>query len=372
MHATIGRKILGKRLNIIGIIGKNGKSTIAEIVRHCYSTLGIKSKLSSAEEFSEKSLDETYEKPVKDVIIEISLRAIKYKKTSYIDFDSLIFTNSGKKIDPDEKWTMMRPFIALPLDKTAIINIDDAHGADFCDVTIGSTITYAINKPADIKACNIKLAIDKTEFDLHYKGSFACKIKIPYFGIYNVYNTLAAVAHLVNLGYNPEKIALLLQDLPQIEGRFDTFTTQTGIKIVVDHARTPESIGAVLKSLAIACRGSIITVVGADEATSAAERTAIGKSALAYSKQVIFTTDNPRAEEPQSIIYDITKGNIRQNYRICIDREKAIEIALKMAEQQDVVILLGKGHKKIQAIGGKTNFFCDKTTAKYLVQKFEI
>ena len=368
MHQIINRKIHGKEQNIVGIVGKNGKSTIAQILHHCYTELGISNKMESAAEF----FDESYENPEKDVIIEVSLCAIKEKLVSYIDFDSLIFTNTGKDASLDELWTIKRPFIALSLEKTAIVNIDDELGAEVCDLTIASTITYAINKPADINARNIKLAIDKTEFDLYYKGSFVCRVETPYFGIYNIYNTLTVVAQLISMDCNPEKIALLLVDLPQIEGRFDSFVTKSEIRVIVDYARTSEAIGAVLKSLATVCPGNIITVTGADANTNAAERTAIGKNALMYSKQVIFTTDNARKEDAQSIIYDIIKGNVRQNYRICIDREKAIDVALNLAKPKDVVILLGKGHEKIQIIGEATRFFCDKKTALYLVEKYEI
>jgi len=362
------RKIRGKDLNIVGIVGKNGKSTIAQIHHHCYTELGKCSKVGSVVEF----FVESYENSEKDVIIEASLCAIKGKKASYVDFDSLIFSNTPKDASLDELWTMKRPFIALPLEKTAIINIDDEHGTAFCNVTIASIITYAVNRPADINARNIKLAIDKTVFDLYYKGSFACRVETPYFGIYNIYNTLTAIAHLISIGYDPEKIAQLLVDLPQIEGRFDSFLTESGIRVVVDYGRNPEAVGAVLKSLATVCRGNIITVIGADANTTAVERSSIGKNALMYSKQVVFTTDNSRKEDAQSIIYDIIKGNVRQNYRICIDREKAIEVALNMAKPKDVVILFGKGHEKTQLIGEKTRFFCDKKTASYLVEKYDI
>jgi len=372
MNATEEIKLLSKKLNIIGVVGENGKSTIGQIIHHCYSALEINNKLESVEEFLSKIHNESYEKNSKDVIMEVSLCAIKEKKVSYIDFNSLIFTNSSKNADPDEKWTMRRPFIALALDKRAIINMDDEHGADFCDITIAKAITYALIEPAEINARNIKLAIDKTEFDLYYKGCFTCRTEIPYFGIHNVYNALAAIGNFVGEGYSPARIAQLLPSLPQIKGNFDTFTTETGVKVIVDYARTPEAINAVLKSLSTVCQGKIITVIGADSNTSAKERAAIGKNALAYSRQVIFTNSNPRTVEPQSIIYDLIKGSIKQNYRICIDREKAIEIALKMAKPEDVVILLGKGSEKTQTIGENTNAFCDKTTAKYLVQKFKI
>ena len=361
-------RILGKDLNITGIIGKAGKSTIAHIIHHCLESA---TEIESAAGFLNNLPVDSYEKSGKNVIIEVSVCEIREKKVSYIDFDCLIFANS-ENVNPDEKWTMMRPFIALAFEKTAIINIDDEYGVDFCDVTIAKMITYSLKKPADLNARNIKLAINKTEFDLYFKGKLVCRIKTPYFGIYNIYNTLAAIAHLISINYDLAKAALLLQKSPLIAGRFDTFTTKSGVNVVVDYARSSDAIGAVLRSLATVCRGNIITVVGADANVSASERMAIGKNALTYSEQVIFTSDNPRTEEPLSIIYDILKGNVRQNFRICIDREKAIENALKMSRLKDVVIILGKGNETIQVIGEKARFFCDKKVAKYLAEKFEI
>ena len=367
MNAIENKKLLGKKLNTVGVVGKNGKSAIGQMLHHCYLALEINNKFESVAEFLNKIVSESYEKSIRNVIIETCLCSIKERKASYIDFDSLIFTNSSEYTDSDEKWTMMRPFIALPLDKMAIINLDDDHGAAFCEITIAKTLTYGIKNPADIIARDIKLAIDKTEFNLYYKGDFAHRVEIPYFGVHHVYNALATIAHLVGEGYNPVRIAKLFPSLPQIEGCFDTFTTDTDIKVIVSDARTLEAINTVLKSLVTVCLPNIITVIGVGEATNMKERVAIGKSVLAHSKKVIFTNANPQTKEPQSIIYDLIKESIKQNYRICIDREKAIEIALKMAQPKDVVILLGNRHDNNQ----RTRF-CDKATAKYLAHKFEI
>ena len=369
MSSTENKKLLGNQLNIVGIIGSNGKSTISQMIHHCHLAIKIDNNLEENTEILNEMPTHSYEKKNKNVIMEVALNSIKQKKASYIDFDNLIFTNSSKNIKTDDLWTMMRPFIALPIEKTTIINIDDDYGANFCDVTIAQIITYGLKKSSDINARNIKLTLDTTEFDLYHQGKFICSTTIPYFGNYNVYNALATIAYFVSMDYDPEKIAQLLQDLPKIEGRFDTFTTNTNIKVLVDYARTPEAVNAILKSLATVCQGNIITVIGADGNTTTNHRIAIGKSALASSKQVLFTSDNPRDEEPQGIIYDMIKSNVKQNYRICIDREKAIEIALKMAKSKDIVIILGKGHEKIQIIGEKVNVFCDKTTAKYLAHR---
>ena len=372
MNPKKNKELIGQDQNIIGIIGKNGKSTTAHLIQNCLKELEINSTISKTAEFSQQMQNKSYEKNVKDVIIEVCKDDIKKNKANCIDFDALIYTNSGKEVDLNETWEMKRPFIALQINKTAIINTDDEQGSELCKMIIAETITYGINQPADIVARNIKLFIDKTRFDLYIKESFACRIEIPFFGLYNVYNILATIAYFLIQGYDPARIAQLLPKIPPLEGRFDTFSTSSSIKIVIDYARTPEAIEALLISLATICEGKIISVIGANGNTSEKTRESIGKNVLAHSNQVIITSDNPRNEEPQSIIYDLIKGTPRQNYRLCIDREKAIELALKLAKPQDVVVLLGKGHEKKQIIKDYTHVFCDKATAKYLVQKFEI
>lgn len=381
-----------EKLNMVGVTGTNGKTTVTHLIHYVYNILEIPNGLIGTNSYKvpgatavtnttpmslvlNKMLASTYENDTKNVIMEVSSHGIKEHRVNHIDFDTFIFTNLSedhldyhKNMD-DYMWTKMRPFISLPANKTAIINIDDENGPYYCDVTIAKTLTYGLQESADFSARHIKQNIDTTEFDLYYKGEFSCKTVIPYFGIYNVYNALATIAYFVNEGYSPERVSLLLKEIPAIEGRFDTFKTDSGIYVVVDYAHTPDAIENVLKSLSFVAKGNVISVLGAGGDRDRNKRAPMGKNALAYSKHVIFTSDNPRSEEPHSIIYDMLGGSVKQNYTLCIDREIAIEKALKMARPNDVVILLGKGHEKIQIIKGKTNPFCDKTVAQYIIQK---
>ena len=396
--ALISHRFLNKpskKLNMVGVTGTNGKTTVTHLIHYMYQALEIPNGLIGTNSYKipgagkvtnttpmslvlNKMLAATYENDTKNVIMEVSSHGIKENRVDHIDFDTFIFTNLSedhldyhKNMD-DYMWTKMRPFIALPAHKTAIINIDDENGPYYCDVTIAKTLTYGLQASADFSARNINQKIDTTEFDLYHKGEFSCKTVIPYFGIYNVYNTLAAIAYFVSEGYNPERVSLLLKDLPRVEGRFDTFKTTSGIYVVIDYAHTPDAVENVLKSLAAVAKGDVISVLGAGGDRDRSKRAPMGKNALAYSKHVIFTSDNPRSEEPHSIIYDMLGGSVKQNYTLCIDREIAIEKALRMAKPNDVVILLGKGHEKIQIIKGKTNPFCDKTVAQYIIQKYEL
>ena len=372
MGAINEKKMLGKDQNVVGVIGKNGKSMISHFIKHCFGTLDYENKITKAENFSKKMHQDIYELDAKNVIIETSVCEIEENYASYIDFDHLIYINSAKYANTNDIWTMKRPFIALPINKKAIINLDDEHGADFTDITIADVISFGIREEADLRAANIKLTFDDTTFDLYYKGDFICETTIPFFGNYSVYNTLATVAYFVSLGHQPGKIAGILTGIPKLNGKFEQVQTGNDIRVFVDYARNPDAIESVLKSLNTLCMGDIISVVGADGFTNRHDRSKMGKITLALSKNVVFTNDNPRTEEPQGILYDMIRDSVRQNYRICTDREKAIEIALKMAKPNDVVLLFGKGHEKVQIVGEKIKNFCDVKTANYLIHKYEI
>ena len=382
-------------LHMVGVTGTNGKTTVTHLIYYIYQALKIDCGLIGTNAYKvpvaekvvnttpmslvlNKMLASTYENDVKNVIMEVSSHGIKESRIEHINFDIFIFTNLSpdhldyhKNMD-DYMWTKMRPFIALSAAKTAIVNIDNEYSSYLCDVTIAKTLTYGLQAAADFSARNIQQDIEFTEFDLYYKGRFLCRITTLYFGIYNVYNTLAAIAYFASVGYNPKDISILLKQAPAIDGRFDTFKTNSGVYVVVDYAHTPDAVANVLKSLSAVAKGDIISVLGAGGDRDRKKRPIMGKNALAYSKHVVFTSDNPRYEEPFSIIYDMLGGNVRQNYTLCIDREIAIEKALKMAKPGDVVIILGKGHEKTQSIKGKTTVFCDKTVAKYIIQKYEL
>jgi len=384
-----------KRLNMVGVTGTNGKTTVTHLIHYIYNALEIPNGLIGTNSYKvpgavavtnttpmssilNEMLATSYENQIKDVIMEVSSHGIKENRVDHIDFSTFVFTNLSedhldyhKNMD-DYMWTKMRPFIALGADKTAIINIDDEHGAYYCDVTVAKTLTFGLQDAADFSARNIKQRIGRTIFDLYDKGEFSCTVITPYFGIYNVYNTLAAIAYFAGEGYSPKRIALLLKDLPEVEGRFDTFTTNSGINVVVDYAHTPDAIENVLKSLSVVAEGDVISVLGAGGDRDRKKRAPMGKIALAHSKHVVFTSDNPRSEDPHSIIYDLLGGSVKQNYTLSIDREIAIEKALKMAKPGDIVIILGKGHEKTQTIKDKKFPFCDKTVAQYIAQKHEL
>jgi len=356
---------------ILGIVGSCGKSTISTIVSHCYFSLEMQNLALTASEFHEKLPPEDYEKHIKNVIIEVSLDEIIEKKTNKVGFDALIFSNACKNVKNDDCWHLKRPFIALNVEAVAILNNDDGHFQDFSDVTPAKIITYGLHENANVQARNISLTLDGATFDLYEDGEFIERIFSPYFGIYNIYNILAAIAFFVSIGFSSTRIVPLIADLPPIEGKFDKFDSLNNISIIVDYARTSSSINAILASISSVCKGNIITVIGAKGDTSINERKLIGKHVCSHSKTVILTSDNPAGNDVGHIIYDMMQGTVKQNYRICINREKAIEIALKLAQPNDIILILGKGCEKVQVINAKKHYFCDKATANYLVNNLK-
>ena len=382
-------------IKVVGVTGTNGKTSVTHLIHYIYNHLGVKNGLIGTNSWDvgvkKKAVNTTpmsldlnemlrlgIENGREFVIMEVSSHGIKENRVDLIDFDSFIYTNLSEdhldyhKNFDDYMFTKMRPFMwfsTYDTSKCAIINIDDEFGSYFVNVTNGRVLTYGLGIDADFQARNIVYGLDRTAFDLHLRGKFVCHVESPMFGKYNVYNVLAVFAYFYYDGWNCEKIALIIKGLPTVTGRFEKFTTKTGVNVIIDYAHTPDSIYQILTSLNVVARGDIITIVGAGGDRDKTKRPLMGKHALALSTHVYFTSDNPRSENPQNIIYDMIFGNIKTNYTIVIDRKDAIEKALKQANPGDLVVILGKGHEKTQTIGEVAYPFSDVDIAKQLVKE---
>ncbi len=279
---------------------------------------------------------------------------------------------AGHKTFEDYLFTKMRPFIQFSdydEDKVAIINCDDEHADYFIGATNGHLLTYGCQAKADLFAKDIVYTLERTEFSLYIKGEFMTRMAIPLFGKYNVYNVLSVLAYFYSLGYNPLKIIPFIENVSSIEGRFEYLKTKDGVTVVIDYAHNPDAIFQVLTCLNVIAKGQIITVLGAGGNRDKAKRKIMGKHATRLSDHVVFTSDNPRNEDPLSIIYDLLSGTSSVNYTVIVDREKAIEAAIKKAKPDDLVVVLGKGHEKTQNINGKIVPFNDKIVVEEVIRK---
>ena len=384
-----------KKLHMIGVTGTNGKTTITYLVQHVFDGLDIKSGLIGTNGWCvglkrkathttpmsvdlNELLDQGVKYEIPYVVMEVSSHGIKENRVDQIDFDRFIFTNITEehldyhKTFEDYLFTKMRPFVQFNdynQDKVAIINCDDDNGDYFINVTNGRMLTYGYQEKADFCAKDIDYYLDRTEFSLYVKGDFIIRMTIPLFGKYNVYNILAVLAYFYSIGYHPKEIVPILETVSGIEGRFETIKTETGVTIVIDYAHNPDAILQVLTALNVVSKGDIYTVVGAGGHRDKLKRKVMGKHAVTLSDHVIFTSDNPRDEDPMDIINDMLSDTDKKNYSIVIDRAKAIETALQEAKPNDYVVVLGKGHEKTQNINGKIIPFSDKIVVEEVIRK---
>ncbi|HAX72897.1 MAG TPA: UDP-N-acetylmuramoyl-L-alanyl-D-glutamate--2,6-diaminopimelate ligase [Firmicutes bacterium] len=384
-----------KDLNLVGVIGTNGKTTITYLIQHVFECLGIDTGLigtngswvgqkiqASHTTPMSPDLNELLLEGVKHnlnyMVMEVSSHGIKENRVDQIEFDRLIFTNITEehldyhKTFDDYLFTKMRPFIQFndyDLDKTAIINLDDEHSGYFINVCNGKVLTYSCNTTADICAKDIVYKLESSEFKLYVKNKYITNVEIPLFGKYNIYNVLSVIGYFYSLGYDPKLISKHLENMPIVEGRFEYYKTQNNITIVIDYAHNPDAIFQVLTCLNTIAKGNIITVLGAGGNRDKTKRKVMGKHSTYLSDHVIFTSDNPRNEDPLAIIYEMLTGASHQNYTIVVDRDKAIEAAIEMAKPKDIVVVLGKGHEKTQNINGKIVPFSDKIVVEEVIRK---
>lgn len=353
-----------KTHNILGIIGNNGKTAVSEMIRHCYQLLEISPVVLNVETFLKENHLHSYENKAKDVIIEVRTEDILNKNASRTPFNTLIFTNSQYKATISKQWQMKRPFIRLSQKEKAILNVDDEWSSSCIAVCIGQVLTYGIKNEASVMAKNIKCAWGHSTFDLFYSGEYVHTVNLPYMGMYHIYNALATYAYFITLGYAPIRMAQLLEGEPIQSLQFDTFTTANQVTIVFEKGSNPEGVEAVLTNMGAVTTGNIISVVEAGAEVDKKTRQALGDVTCAKSKFAIFTTADAKKSVAQILLYDMIEKTVWQNYRLVMDREKAIEIALKQGKPQDVIVIFsGREH---QTTGR------DKITTQHLIQKFNI
>jgi len=358
-----------QKLTATGILGTSGKSTLSQLIQQIYKQLNVKSshleknEIPTALEIN-KLLVDVYENQVKNAIIEICLSHIVDNHLDHTHFTTLIHTTTSPHLKMEDKWNLTKPFIRLGEDQTAIINLDDPLAPNLQEATVANVITYGTGRSADIRAQNINQTMDRTTFDLYQKESFICQLKLPLLGLYNVYNTLALLAYFSREGYQLEVIVNLLEDILPIGGRLEKINSNAKFNVMIDHADEPCALESVLKSLSVITKGKVIALLPANGGKTRDHLSQMGKIALANSTHVIFTGKPTPRDDAHRIIYDMLRGNVRDNYTIVIDQERAILKALKMAEDGDTVILLEKEDQN--HIGIST-----KRIAQYTLEKLQ-
>ena len=359
-----------KQLDIIGITGTNGKTTVAEIINDLLGddcgylgTNGIKSKV-----FDEKIRNTTpdadrlfkyFDKFVKAgckyVSMEASSEAFLHHRLNKIMFKIGIITNITedhlnvhKTLDNYVK-CKQRIIKHIKKDGVLILNTDDKYYEDTKKKANCRVLTYG-KKESDLKIIKIDEYIDKTIFMIKYKEKEFC-ITSPLLGEYNVYNLCAAILALIYLNKPIDEIINKINRIKIPKGRMEFLHYQKDYNVIIDYAHTPDAFKKIYDFLNKVKVGKIITVTGSAGGREHEKRSDMGKIVLDNSDYVIFTMDDPRFEDVNTIIDELVSDTNKTNFERIIDREEAIKKALDMAIKDDIVLIAGKGDDNYMAIG---------------------
>jgi len=371
------------KLKLIGITGTNGKTTIATLLYNLFQNSGFKSGLLSTVKIMvdtiqygathttpnsvliNKYLNEMVELGVDYCFMEVSSHGIHQKRTEGLQFAGGVFTNlTHDHLDYHKTFKEYRDvkksfFDSLPKSAFALVNIDDKNGAVMLQNTVAKKQLYALKTMADFKTkilenqfSGLLLAINNNEVWTKLVGSF------------NAYNLAAVYGVARLLGLDSTEALIGISELESVSGRFQHFISEGGVIAVIDYAHTPDALKNVLETINDIRTGNeqVITVVGCGGDRDKAKRPIMGRLASQLSTQVIFTSDNPRSENPQTIIEEIEAGVDPQNFKKTIsilDREQAIKTATKFAKKGDIILIAGKGHETYQEVKGKRSHFDD-------------
>lgn len=381
-----------RKLKIIYLVGTNGKTTTTYIINNILKangcktavigTLGavicekkIKTDLTTPDPLElHKLLLKAYESGVEYVIMEASAHAIYFKKLEGIKAEVAVFTNISQ--DHLDFFGDMESYAKTKLSlfennkvKLSVVNSDDEYGRKISAKKNCLSVSYGIDNPADVFAVDIISYNNKTRFILNAFDQVA-DITIPFWGRFNIYNSLSAIATARSLSVPMETIRKALNEMKEVNGRFNII--KTDITVIIDYAHTPDGLENLLKAVKTLDGGKIITVFGCGGNRDKSKRPVMGKIAAIYSDFCIITSDNPRFEEPMSIIGEVEKGvmDITTNY-ICIkDRQNAIAYAIKYAQKGDKVVIAGKGGENYLDIMGKKLPYSDKKAVKSALRSY--
>lgn len=378
------------KLKIIGVTGTNGKTTTTYILE---SLLGenkiarigtieykIGDEIIPAPNTTPSSLEiikickKAVEKNIKYLVMEVSSHGLDIGRVDMLKFESGIFTNLT--LDHlDYHKTMENYFLAkrklfdLVKDKkNSIINIDDEYGKRYLEYTNG--ISYSIKEKANIQGKIKKINREGQEVEIKIFDKIY-NLNLKLLGRYNLYNLLGAIGAIKVLGISDEEIIKKIDKIHGAPGRFQPVRVDSDFTIIVDYAHTGDALENILKSINEFKINKIITVFGCGGDRDKTKRPIMGKIAEKYSDIVIVTSDNPRTEEPEKIIEDIVTGLEKQNHIIEVNREIAIERAVKLAQKNDIILIAGKGHENYQIIGREKIHFDDKEEAIKAVNRLQ-
>jgi len=382
------------KLTNLAVTGTNGKTTVAFLVRSVIQKAGKKCGLigtiiydtglasSQAALTTPDCLDiaeaqsQMVKAGAKYMVIEASSHALAQNRLAAINFKAAAFTNlAGDHLDyhkTGEAYLAAKTklFQTLSPDATAVLNKQSSEAKQIAGKTRAKILWYAVDEPADLTAHIESMNISGTAFVLEYAGQRQ-KVSTPLPGRYNVTNSLAAAGLCLVAGLDLKTIAAGLSALQTIPGRLEKLDGD-GVLVFIDYAHTDDALKNALSALKDFCKGRLTVVFGCGGDRDRTKRPRMARVAEELADCVIVTSDNPRTERPEDIINEIIDGFENpdsQTIMIESDRKKAIELAIKTAAKDDIVLIAGKGHETYQIIGKQKFDFSDKKVAQEYLRK---
>lgn len=394
-------------MNLIGITGTNGKTTVAYLLESILSSggkrvgvIGTINYRLPGEQFqapvtTPESLDlmrimrRMADAGVTEVVMEVSSHALDQGRIRGCPFGMAVFTNlSRDHLDyhgTREAYFAAKStlFTSLKQGRTgqqpaAIINMDDPWGAPLKERTTAKVVTYGLAEECDVRALDVKVGIDGIGARLKTPAGDAV-VRSSLMGDFNVYNIMAAVAAAVTFGVKIDVIASGIEALKGVPGRLERVKNRAGKSIVVDYAHTPDALEKALHAVRPYAKEKLVCVFGCGGDRDKGKRKEMGRLAAQLSDVVVLTSDNPRSEDPEAIISQIEEG-VRltgiprhpessleslpsTGYVIMPDRAEAIQTAVRLATERDLVLIAGKGHETYQIVGREVRDFDDREVA---------
>ena len=356
-------------MNIIGVTGTNGKTTTAYLTYQILNALGSKTAYIGTigfyqpdKEFIElpnttPNILDLYElfltakeNGCKNVMMEVSSHALHQERVKGINYKVAAFTNlTQDHLDYHEtmdNYLDAKKLILKQLEGPMIVNIDDPYGVKWTDYD--NTLTLGTNG-TDYKIISYNDTEHGTMINFSTKEK-EYQVETNLRSTFNVYNYLTALSLINNLGFSIEDIIKVTSSIYPPKGRCEQIKVKDG-EAVVDYAHTPDAVEKIINAFTENKKGRVITIVGCGGDRDPKKRPIMGRIAAENSDYVVFTSDNPRTEDPQTIMDNILAGVSTNNYEVELDRRTAIKKALDMIEKDDVVLILGKGHEDYQIIG---------------------
>jgi len=383
-----------RELNLVGITGTNGKTTTAYLVASIPEAAGEPVAMTGTVEYRlgkerrkagrttpeatdmQRLLREAVNIGCKTAVMECSSQAMDFHRCDALEYAVAVFTNLTRDhLDyhktMENYWYAKQRLFDRRLGsrpKTSVINVDDTYGVELTDRLRSEglrVVTYAVKTKADISAHDPEFSLAGMRFRLRTPDS-EIDFASPLVGPPHVYNTLAAVASGLSLGYSLDVITKALANCTGAPGRFERVPHDGDFAVVVDYAHTDDALLNVLRTAREVTKGRIITVFGCGGDRDRSKRAPMGEAAGSLSDVVILTSDNPRTEDPNRILSDVEVGiqKTGKPYEKIADRREAIHHAIGQAVTDDLILIAGKGHEDYQIIGREVFHFDDKEVAR--------